>query len=604
MLIKALCDYADAQGGKDSLPDGFSAQDIHYRIQLSPEGQMIGIIDVKKPEYIKDKKGKEKQVYKPCSIVLPKRTQKRGIESNFIEHRSSYIFGLNYEKDGFTPDDKTNKARKSHEAFVKHELEFLEGMDSDICNAYRNFLLNWKPENECNNPYLLNIKKDYTKSNFGFWFGVGQAALEDDKQYKEKYIMLCNKKAEVLDNSEKAVCSILGKKLPIARIHDTIKFPGGHTSGCLFVCMNDTAFESYGKTQSFNSGVSEEAMKKYTSMFNKLLADKEHHAKIGDMVIIYFAVKNDDSAECRLFGDFISDSGKDKIDGETEQAVNTRIKEAAQGLAPSESTVANMEADPNSTFYIAGFTPNSSRICQKFIYRNSFGSIMKNMIKHRQDMMIGENSSRKIYFSTIGRELISPKSTNEKPSPPLMANIMLAAFNGTRYPDGLLATVVNRIKTDSDEDKKHYIKINSVRAGLLKACINRKYNREVIKMSWDKENRNPGYICGGMFAIYEKIQKDSVEGELNRTIKDAYFASACSRPASVFAKLTTLSMNHMRKLDDGVCIFYNKLIQETLDNIDGNIPLTLTNEDQAQFCLGYFLMNSRLYSSNKSDRKD
>lgn len=602
MLIKALCDYADAQDSRDALPKGYAKQDIHYRIQLSPDGEVIGITDVKLTDTVRDKKGREKPVQKPRSIELPVRTQKPGIESNYIEHRPLYIFGLNYNDGVFTPDDSTNKARKSHEAFVKHELEFLEGLDSDICNAYRNFLLNWQPENECENPFLKNLGKEYKSAYFGFWFGMGQAALEEDEQYKAKYTAIYNEKAAESDAAEKAVCSILGEKLPIARLHDKIKFPGGQPSGCQFVCMNDNAYESYGKVQSFNSGVSEAAMKKYTAMFNKLLSDKAHHTKINDMVIIYFAIKSNDSAECGLFSSLMYDNHDDNTDGETEQAIDMRMKNAAQGLAADEKTVSAIETDPDCTFYIAGFTPNSSRICQKFIYRDSFGSIMSNMMKHQRDMKINEKSSRKIYFSTIGRELISPKSTKEVPPPSLMADIMLAAFNGTKYPDGLLAAVVNRIKTDSDEEKNHFIKINDVRAGILKACINRKYNKEVITMSWDKENKNAGYICGGVFAIYEKIQKDSAGGDLNRTIKDAFFSAACSRPASVFAKLTMLSNNHMRKLDDAACVWYNKLIQETLDNIEGGIPLTLSVEDQAQFCLGYHLMNERLYT--KSDRKD
>ena len=84
-------------------------------------------------------------------MILPQRTQKPGICSNYIEHRPLYIFGLNYEEGKFTPDDKTNKARKSHEAFVKHELEFLNGLDSDICIAYRKFIEKWMPENETEN---------------------------------------------------------------------------------------------------------------------------------------------------------------------------------------------------------------------------------------------------------------------------------------------------------------------------------------------------------------------------------------------------------------------------------------------------------------------
>lgn len=603
MLIKALCDYADAQSGQGSPPEGFAAKDIHFRIQLSSEGEVLDITDVRTVETVTDKKGKEKEIKKPCRITLPERTQKPGIESNYIEHRPLYIFGLNSEKGEFTPNDKTDKAKKSHEAFIKHELEFLDGIDSDICNAYRKFLQNWVPENECENPYLKNLGKEYESSSFGFWLGVAENPLEEDEQYKKKYIEMYNAKKAESDNGEKSVCGITGEKLPLARLHDKIKFPGGQSSGCQFVSMNENAYESYGKEQSFNSGISEVAMKKYTAMFNKLLSDNNHHTKLGDMTIIYFAVKNDDSKECGLFSEFLSGNPDDKTDKETEQTLDNKIKKASRGLASDEDIIAEIEDCSDSTFYIAGFTPNSSRICQKFIYRDSFGNIMKNMIKHKRDLSIGEKNNFGISFYNIGKELVPPKSKEEPPAP-LMSAVMLAAFNGTRYPDGLLATALNRIKADNDDDKNKFVKINRVRAGILKACINRKYNKEVIKMSWDNESKDSAYICGGVFAIYEKIQKDSVVGELNRTIKDAYFASACARPATVFARLSVLSSNHLRKLDEPARVWYNKLIQTTLDRIEGKIPQTLTTEEQAQFCLGYYQMNSKLYASNKADRKD
>ena len=52
-----------------------------------------------------------------------------------------------------------------------------------------------------------------------------------------------------------------------------------------------------------------------------------------------------------------------------------------------------------------------------------------------------------------------------------MTNIMLAAFNGTRYPDELLATIVRRVKTDSDDDKNRFIKLNDTRAGIINIRI-------------------------------------------------------------------------------------------------------------------------------------
>ena len=137
--------------------------------------------------------------------------------------------------------------------------------------------------------------------------------------------------------------------------------------------------------------------------------------------------------------------------------------------------------------------------------------------------------------------------------------------------------------------------------GIIKACLNRKNNKEEFTLAWNDENKNPAYLCGGLFAVYEKIQQESSGGNLNRTIKDAYFASACSRPASVFPKLAKLSQNHMRKLGDGKQIYYNRLIGSVCDGFDGEYPQTLSLDDQGRFIIGYYQMNKKLYTSDKSE---
>ena len=48
--------------------------------------------------------------------------------------------------------------------------------------------------------------------------------------------------------------------------------------------------------------------------------------------------------------------------------------------------------------------------------------------------------------------------------------IILAALNNTKYPDSLLATVIRRVKTDSDDEKSTYIRLNDTRTGIIKAC--------------------------------------------------------------------------------------------------------------------------------------
>ena len=600
MLIKALCEYADKKAASQSetIEEGWGEQAVNYLIKLSSDGDLLEIIP-SAPSESKKKSSKK--------LILPQRTQKPGICSNYIEHRPLYIFGLNYEEGKFTPDDKTNKARKSHEAFVKHELEFLNGLDSDICIAYRKFIEKWMPENETENNVLVQLGKDYKGAYFGIILETGTEGLEADSQLKEKYNRIFFSESQNVSDSPTAVCGILGENLEIARLHDKIKFPGGQTSGCQLVCMNDTAFESYGKTQSYNSNVSEEAMKKYTYTLNQLLADKNHRTIVGDMVITYFAMKPDDSKECSLYSmlAFGGDNAKEnEIDDSRENEINKLMSYAENGYTGDEKYIDKIEADTESTFYIAGFTPNSSRICQKFVYRDKFGNLLKNLIKHQNDLQINESNTRPVYFYGIQKELVSPKSSNEKAPSPLMTSIMLAAFNNTKYPDGLLSTVIRRIKIDSDEEKNRFIKLNDTRAGIIKACLNRKHQKEEITMAWNDENKNQAYLCGGLFAVYEKIQQDSSGGGLNRTIKDSYFASACSRPASVFPKLAKLSQNHMRKLSEGSCIYYNKMIGEITNELCGEFPSTLNLDDQGRFIIGYYQMNKKLYTSNKENGKE
>lgn len=597
MLIKALCDYSALQENKT--PAGYCEYDIHYEILLTPEGKIAAINDVRIPQIIKLKNGKTKINYFPAMEQFPVRTEKTDIDKNTIEHRSRYIFGLNYDKGTLTPTDATNKAAKSHECFCEWNEKFFENIDSPICKAYLNFIRTWEPEQETQNPHLLALGKEYSNSHFEFGLdGSPETKLHNDSKFKaayEDYLAQLNADSNS-DDTELSTCSILGEKLPQARIHKKIKgIKGGKSSGGTLVGMNDTAFESYGKKQSYNSNVSEKAMKMYTSALNSLLADRSHYKTFDDMTIVYFAMKKNDAEECNMFAGMFSgfeDELNKTVVTEADRNINTVMTQLKQGRT------ADMPYDPNVEFYVAGFTPNSSRISQKFIFHDKFGKIFDNVLKHQQDIAFTEGQ-RQVSIERIKRELISPKSSKEKVPSPLTAALFEAILKGTRYPDELLSTVITRVKTDSNEDNNHFIKINDVRAGLIRGCINRKYNKEEIKMSLDLENKNQAYLCGRLFAVLEKIQQDASGGGLNRTIKDSYFASACSKPSTVFPKLYKLSQNHIKKLSSP--IFYNKLCGEILDGLDGKFPSTLSLDDQGRFIVGYAQQNKALYTKKSEE---
>ena len=68
-------------------------------------------------------------------------------------------------------------------------------------------------------------------------------------------------------------------------------------------------------------------------------------------------------------------------------------------------------------------------------------------------------------------------------------------------------------------------------------------------MALDIENNNQAYLCGRLLAVAEKIQMESVKGgDLNRTVKDTYFSSACANPAKVFPNIMKLEQYHLEKI--------------------------------------------------------
>ena len=612
MLIRSLCDYYDIQSARgEAASDIMSEQPVHWMVMLTPDGRVADIIDKRIEESVPQKNGKVKIVKKPIVVSLPKRTQKTGIDANIIEHRPLYIFGLNYDaKIGLTPDDKTGKARKSHEAFVKKNLEFFDGIDSEIARAYVNFIKNWVPENETENEQLKKLGKEYQGSYYIFALdGSPECKLHKDKAVLAKYEEIMAKAAAEAAESDDGImmCPIEGERLRAARIHDKIKgIKGGNSVGAVLVNFNSSAFESYGKSQSMNSGISEKEMKKYTSSLNKLLADPMHHIYSDDMTVVFFAMKHDDKAECDLFSDYLNSSN-----AVTEDSTKADVKAVSENIYHKGQTgkaqALDDDVDNGVDFFVAGFTPNGSRICQKFMVRNKFGKIIDNVKQHQQDMAIC-GSNGEIPLWRINKELVSPNSANAI-SPALQSDIFQAILNGTNYPYTLLETVVRRVCTDSDTDSNNKIKINEVRAGLIKAFINRKArlngDKEEITMSLDKENKNPAYLCGRLFAVLEKIQLEATDVKLNRTIKDAYFSSASSRPALIMPRLIDLSNYHLRKLKEGRAIDFSKLINEIMGKIKDSLPTNLSIMEKGKFQLGYFQQNKDFFAEqNKNEEPE
>ena len=162
-----------------------------------------------------------------------------------------------------------------------------------------------------------------------------------------------------------------------------------------------------------------------------------------------------------------------------------------------------------------------------------------------------------------------------------------------------------------DDAEKGIHKINYVRAAVIKAFLLRKYRsqphnpfKEVLVMALNTESTVPAYLLGRLFAVLEKVQTEAI-GNVNASIKDHYFTSACAAPRTVFPTLLRLSQHHISKAEYGYASEHR--IQEIIDllDIDNNpIPSRLTLDEQGIFILGYYHQRADYYKKKGAPEKE
>ena len=120
-------------------------------------------------------------------------------------------------------------------------------------------------------------------------------------------------------------------------------------------------------------------------------------------------------------------------------------------------------------------------------------------------------------------------------------------------------------------------------------------------MSLNEQSTIPAYLLGRLFAVLEKVQLEAI-GDVNASIKNRYFTSACASPASVFPILLRLSQHHISKAEFGYAS--DRRIQEILNMLDvedNPIPSRLSLDEQGIFVLGYYHQRANFYKSSSPD---
>jgi CRISPR-associated protein Csd1 len=570
MILQALNEYYQrlAEDEDSGIPlRGFSRQPVPFALEIGPDGALKQVAD------LRVQSGKR---LVPRQLVVPAALKRSvGIAANFLWDNTGYVLGAD-EK------DRPDRAAKTFEAFRNEVRSVAAGVEDEGLAAVLAFLDAWSPERTAD----LENWQELAGQNVAFRLSGEAQFVHDRPKVREAWLRHYFAKA----SDTKGQCLITGEAdVPIARLHADIKgVRGAQTKGASLVSFNLDAFTSYGKEQSYNAPVSEEAAFNYTTALNDLLRrDSRQKVQIGDASVVFWTERK--TASEGYLGLVFS-----QAESESDLADLRLFLEAARdGKMPDQ-----LKPEGDVRFYVLGLSPNASRLSVRFWHVDTVEGLWRRLGQHFADLKIVKQYEKDPEFPPhwLLLKAASKREDLDNLSPLLSGALMRSILTGAPYPGALLSAVMGRIRAEQ--------KITYARAALVKACLVRNarlrgQTSEVATVSLDETFTNVPYRLGRLFAVLEKLQQEAIPGA-NATIKDRYFGSASATPRAAFPILLRLAQHHVSKIKYGYV--YDNMIQNILDGIDPkkDFPAHLPLEEQGRFTLGYYQQRKDLWTSKKT----
>lgn len=582
MILQALTDYYELLAGQGRIGrPGWSNIKISWALEINADGQLVSVLPLKHPS----ENGKK---LIPREMELPSsRRHSSDITSNFLWDNVAYFLG--YDK------DKPERAKERFISAKEFHLGFFKSTDTESAKAIINFFRNWDPREVENNSILINNHEILTDGgNVTFYYNGKMVA--DDPTIRESW----NKAFADESKGEKMRCLVTGHLAIPELVHPKIKARYVNKKIAIdpsFVSFNEDSFCSFGREQSANAPISKYAAFAYTSAMNYLLADKEHARLIGETIIVYWTKSGDERYQ-DIFAALL-DGNNNHV---TDEDLNSLMDAVANG---KPYNFEGFPIAPENEFYILGVSTNVARLSVRFFWHSNFGTIIANLKKHYDDINIVTDNRNKwlnIPLWALLRETINEKSNDKNPLPQLAGDVMRSMISGTRYPETFMNQTMLRIRAERE--------ITRGRAGIIKAYLIRNTGdymnnmiREVTTVSLNTESNYTPYVLGRLFAVLEKVQKEA-NPEINATIKDRFFNSACATPGAVFPILLKLSNSHLKKLDTGKTINWSKQIGELSERLDMQFPTHLLLQEQGAFILGYYHQTQKFYEKKTKETEE
>ena len=573
MILESLVKYYEILLERGLvLPMGWSNVGVTYVLVISEEGKLLDISDVRRTTV-------DGRIL-PRDYIVPFPTLRRHkIKARFLADDSRYLLGLEWMDDSLTEEKKQKKRDLAIECFEASEAlheEILADIDTPCSKALLGFFRSWNCDSSFFDSYTkVNLKLLLTTANIVFRCPEG--FIHDDpairKAWDEYY-------ASHMMIGKEGICSVTGERTVIEMVHPTIKMKGAISTGAALVSFNEPAFCSYGKVQGENASVGKYAAFAYAMALNYLLNSDDHTLYIGSMALVFWA--EDPSSVYQDLFSFSLYSSDRKYRGKDLFTMLSRICNGYPVLFNGE------KINPGIKFHILGLTPNKGRIAVKLYLKNTFGSIIENVMAHHERLKIvcePWNEGKPITVWDVMYETVDKDNRNDKPREDVACSLIKAMIMGIEYPVFLMNSILIRSKAERD--------INHIKAAMLKAFYLKKkykgfdYPEEVLTVSLCRESRNEAYNLGRLLSVLDRIQQIAMPN-VQFSVKDKFWGGMMTTPATVFPIVLKLIQPYINRLSDSNRIYFDNMIMEIMNKFGESLPSRLAVAEQGAFVLGYY----------------
>jgi CRISPR-associated protein Csd1 len=595
-MIKELAEFGKRiRTGHDALKDEPITIDLVIKEDGSFDSFLVIEKITRKAEALNSKKGKARLLLDKAEEVL----NYSGVNPDILE------------------DEKTVAQKKAQAATTfKHQL-FLSKLqlykEVEILNPVFAFYVSNKL-NGLDKAILSFETQVGEKERVGnIAFRMNDLRLHEQQVVYDAIIEQFEKTQADQLNGIKKVCSVCGHSdFPVVnQPHGLIKrIPDGQTAGCALVSYNEKAFESYNLKGNDNSSICTNCAKNYVEGLNwllangseKLMEDKNGKVKSqffysnrknfgSDTAMIYWTKEEESTDELNLLDN--PDAGQ--VTNLIDSVVNAKEKSA--------------KYIKTNQFYSCTLSGAAARIAIRDWIEISLDDYRKNIAKWFKDIAIrAYGETRYVPLYALAKAGHNTKSSNDPTNARVATQLWDAALKNSVPPLWILTAVLKRIRfVENSENGESKETITPDRAALIRFILNRniKNGGIMIKDQNDPNDTSPAMVCGKIFAVMESIQRAAQGKELNAGIRERFFTSASTNPATAFGRLMKLSQNHISKLKHekpGLAVLLDRQLQELCSILNG-FPTLFSLEEQGQFALGYYHQKQQDYDNAKTNKE-